>query len=123
MTDPRHGLGRRAEDAAARWLAARGWQILARRHRGSVGGELDLVAVDPQGVLVGIECRARHTGRTGTAAETVDPRRAMRLRQALAAYAMGTAARYAGLRVDLVTAQPEPGRRGSWRLTRLPGIG
>jgi putative endonuclease len=123
MADPRHLLGRAAEEAVARWLSAFGWEVLDRRVRPNGRGELDLVAIDPRDVLVGIECRARQTDRAGRPAESVDRRRVARLRLALVAYAAASSARHRGLRVDLVTARPETGGSGRWRLTRIEGVG
>ena len=123
MADPRHRLGLDAEDAAARWLSAVGWHVLARRCRPGAGGELDLVALDPLGMLVGIECRARRSDRAGRPAESLDGRRIARLRLALAAYAAASGMRHRGLRVDLVTARPDRDARERWRLARIPGIG
>lgn len=123
MADPRHLVGRAAEEAVARWLSTSGWQLLDRRIRPDGCGELDLVAVDPRRVLVGIECRARHTDRAGGPAESVDRRRVARLRLALVAYAAASGARHSGLRIDVITAQPEHGASGRWRLTRIEGVG
>ncbi len=118
MADPRHELGLRAEVAVARWLVARGWTVLERRWRCPIG-ELDLVARDPAGGLVGVEVKLRSTGRAGTGAESVDPRRMARLRAALATY--GRAAPPAtGLRLDLVTVTPAGD--GRWRIRHLPAI-
>jgi putative endonuclease len=121
VPDPRHALGLRGEEATARWLSDRGWTLLARRWR-CVSGELDLVLRDPDGVLVGVEVKVRHTTRAGGAAESVDPRRVARLRSALGDYARSTGAgsKAAGLRLDLVALSPAG--EGRWRLSRLPGI-
>lgn len=79
--------GREAEDAAAAWLAAKGWMILERRARGPRGsgaGEIDLVALDATGaapVVVFVEVKARPTLAAGL--ESVTP--AQRRRLALAA--------------------------------------
>jgi putative endonuclease len=123
MTDPRHALGRAAEEAVGDWLTGRGWRVIARRRRSPVGGEVDLVALDPAGVLVAIEVRARRTARAGSAAMSVDPRRLGRLRRTLASVARETGGHHTGLRVDLVTAEPAADRPGLWRLARIPGIG
>ena len=122
MGDPRHALGIAAEEAAAAWLTAAGWRVIRRRARAPGGGEVDLVLVDPRGTLVAIEVRARRSARTGTAATSVDGRRVARLGRTLAAVATGSREPYVGLRIDLVTAEPE-GVQGRWRLTRTPGIG
>lgn len=58
MPDPRHLLGRAAEDAVARWLTSAGWTLLERRWR-CPAGELDLVLCDPAGALVGMEVKLR----------------------------------------------------------------
>jgi putative endonuclease len=118
VTDPRHDLGLRAESAAAAWLRSRGWQILARRWR-SGQGELDLVCVDPGGMLVGVEVKLRRTGRAGTALEAIDRRRLARLRASLVAYAVASNVRSVGLRIDLVSATPAG---EAWRLARHAGI-
>jgi putative endonuclease len=118
VPDPRHDLGRRAEAATADWLTRGGWQVLARRWR-SGHGELDLVCVDPHGMLVGMEVKLRRTGRAGTALEAIDGRRMARLRGSLAAYAAASPAHWAGVRIDLVSATPAG---GAWRLRRFPAI-
>ena len=120
MPDPRHALGERAEDAAAAWLTSRGWTILARRWR-CPDGELDIVAQDPDGVLVGVEVKVRRTGRAGSPVETIDQRRLRRLRAALGRFASGSphAAR-SGLRVDLAAVHADG--LGRWRLSHHRGI-
>jgi putative endonuclease len=118
MSNPRHELGRRAEDAAATWLTQLGWRVMARRWR-STSGEIDLVCADRGGILVGVEVKLRRTGRAGSALEAVDARRLPRLRGALADYARESTHNWPALRVDLVAATPAA---GGWRLVRLPAI-
>lgn len=122
MGDPRHVLGLQAEAAVATWLQAAGWSLVARRARSAGGGEVDIVAVDPGGILVAVEVRARHSTRTGAAAWTVDGRRVARLRRTLAAVGAATSLPHRGLRVDLVAAEPMPAAPDRWRLRRIPGI-
>jgi putative endonuclease len=121
VVDPRHDLGRRGEEAVASWLAAAGWIVLERRWRGG-RGELDLVCLDPSGVLVGIEVKLRRTARAGSGEESVGAERLRRLRSALARYAADAPANlpHRGLRLDLVTLSPVGADR--WRLRRLPAI-
>jgi putative endonuclease len=120
VPDPRHDLGRRAEEAVARWLVASGWTLLDRRWRCSAG-ELDLVLRDPAGAVVGVEVKLRRTGRAGSGAESVDRRRVRRLRAALTAYVSVPQRRWApDLRLDLVVVTPAPD--GRWRLRRVPAI-
>ena len=122
MTDPRHALGMAVEAAVAAWLEDAGWTLLARRVRSANGGEVDIVAVDREQVLVAVEVRARRSARTGHGATTVDARRVARLRRTLASIAAETTVPHRGLRVDLVSAEPIPGSAGAWRLSRIRGI-
>jgi putative endonuclease len=120
MPDPRHLLGEWGEELAATWLTARGWTILARRWR-TAGGELDLVALDPEAVLVAVEVKLRSAPRTGEPAETIDRRRLRRLRAALGEFrARPGEAMRSELRVDLVAISRTPD--GRWRLTHHPAI-
>ena len=122
MGDPRHQLGLAAEAAVAAWLTHAGWRIIERRTRSPAGGEIDLVAIDPDRTLVAIEVRARRTRRTGAAAVTVDARRVARLGRTLGAIAASGGHSHRALRVDLVTVEPTD-EHGRWRLARVPGIG
>lgn len=120
MPDPRHALGERAEEAAAAWLSARSWTILARRWR-CPEGELDLVALDPGGVLVAIEVKLRRTGRAGDALESIDRHRLRRLRTALVRFRAAAARPMSEeMRIDLVTLRP--GGPGAWRLAHHRAI-
>ncbi len=123
MGDPRHELGIVAERTVAAWLEQSGWRLLGRRVRAPGGGEVDIVAVDPGGVLVGIEVRARRTARAGIGTESIDPRRTARTGRTLAAIAAGARVAHRGLRIDLVSVMPEPGTDAGWRLRRIPNIG
>jgi putative endonuclease len=120
VPDPRHALGERAEAATAAWLETRGWTILARRWR-CRDGELDLVALDRDGVLVGIEVKVRRTGRAGIPIESIDRRRLLRLRAALVGFTSEASRPVGnGLRVDLVAMRPEG--LGRWRLSHHRAI-
>ena len=99
--------GRRGEDAAATYLEAQGWHVLARRVR-TKAGEVDLVA--RRGALVAfVEVKARATAHELDFA--IDERRLARV----AAAAELLMADYAGpgddIRVDVVLIAPgEPPR-------------
>ena len=124
MGDPRHNLGIVAERAVATWLEASGWRLLGRRVRASGGGEVDIVALDPDGVLVGVEVRARRTARAGTGAESFTGHRVRRAGRTVAAFAAANDVRHRGVRIDLVSVMPEPGPiAGQWRLRRIAAIG
>jgi putative endonuclease len=122
MGDPRHDLGLAAEAAVATWLTDAGWRIVERRARSPTGGEVDIVAIDPERTLVAVEVRARRTRRAGEAALTVDQRRVMRLQRTLASIGNDRRRGHRALRVDLVAVEPA-GQPGRWRLVRVPGIG
>ena len=122
MGDPRHELGLAAEAAVAGWLTDAGWRVVERRARSPTGGEVDIVAIDPDRTLVAVEVRARRTRRAGEAALSVDQRRVVRLRRTLASIAAEGRRGHLALRVDLVTVEPA-GQVGRWRLVRVPGIG
>lgn len=76
-TDPRHRFGQASEQLAERFLRAKGYRILERNLRTSLG-ELDLVA-DDDGVLVFVEVKARATAAFGGAVLAVDRRKRAKL--------------------------------------------
>jgi putative endonuclease len=117
--DPRHRLGLEAEAIVASRLIAAGWRVLAQRYR-SPEGELDLVCLDPEGTLVGIEVRARRSPRAGSAIESIGRRKVARLRSALTGFALREHPRHRSRRLDLVTLDRTD---RAWRLVRHPGIG
>lgn len=79
-TDPRHELGRAAEEAAASYLEACGFSLLARNVR--VGRlEIDLV-LRQEGLIVVAEVRARTAGALVKALDTVDWRKQRKVRRA-----------------------------------------
>jgi Holliday junction resolvase-like predicted endonuclease len=124
MGDPRHDLGIAAERAVGVWLEAFGWRLLGRRVRAAGGGEVDIVALDPDGVLVGVEVRARRSVRTGIGSESIGADRVRRTGRTLATFGAASGIPHRGLRVDLVSVMPEPGpTAGNWRLRRFPDIG
>jgi Holliday junction resolvase-like predicted endonuclease len=83
------------------------------------GGELDLVCIDPEGVLVGVEVKLRSSGRAGSGLESLDQPRVRRLRRALVAYRTTHRQFTAGMRIDLITLDAEG---DAWRLRHLRGV-
>ncbi len=75
-------VGAAAEAFAARWLAARGTELLLRNYRRR-RGELDLV-IREGSVLAIVEVRMRRDGRFGGAAASVDARKQRRITLAAA---------------------------------------
>ncbi len=72
--------GRQGEDAAARLLAQRGYQVIARNVR-TPSGELDLIAVHGE-FTVFVEIKTRHGRGHGLPEEAVTPAKKTRLRAA-----------------------------------------
>lgn len=75
--DPRHQFGQDSETSAEQFLRRKGYAILERNLRTTIG-ELDLVA-DDHGVLVFVEVKARTTGAFGGALLAVDRRKQAKL--------------------------------------------
>lgn len=82
--DRRLPLGRRGENAAARYLRRLGYVIVARGHRDAVG-EIDLVAVDGR-TLVFIEVKTRTSQDAGHPADAVDEKKQRRLTRLALSY-------------------------------------
>ena len=77
-------LGRRGEDAAARYLKKLGYIIVARGHRDNIG-EIDLVAVDGRTVVF-IEVKTRTSHDAGHPADAVDGKKQQRLTRLALSY-------------------------------------
>jgi putative endonuclease len=109
MTVARQALGRRAEDEAAAWYAARGYEVVDRNWR-CRDGELDVVALDRRRrVVVVCEVKARTTDRFGTALEAVGYRKQAQLRRLaarwLAERGRDVGTRGARVRFDVASSQ------------------
>ncbi len=116
---PRGRTGASAEAAAAAYLTALGWLVVARNVR--VGrDELDLVAWTPapERQLVVVEVRARSGDAFGSGLESVDARKVARLYRAVGALrrcghpALGPGPLAHAVRVDLVVLRRAPS--GAW---------
>ena len=77
ILDPRRLFGQEGEAEAERYLRRKGYRIVARNVRSSLG-ELDLVAEDGQ-TLVFIEVKARRSGEFGGAIHAVHGRKQQKL--------------------------------------------
>ena len=84
LFDPRKLLGQEGESAAEEYLRHKGYRIVARNLRSSVG-ELDLVVEDGQ-VLVFVEVKARRSNAFGGAIHAVHQRKQEKLIQLAAQY-------------------------------------
>lgn len=68
--DPRHALGKRGEEIAARALRRAGYKVLYRNYRARGGGEVDLVCRH-RDTLVFVEVKTRSSQAYGAPAEAV----------------------------------------------------
>ncbi|RBP98134.1 YraN family protein [Bifidobacterium aemilianum] len=84
LTDPSvssRQLGRLGEQYARSWLEEQGWRILDHNWH-SRYGELDLVALDPQGLLVFVEVKTRRSKLYGSPQEAITAHKRLTLRRA-----------------------------------------
>ncbi len=102
-----HARGASAEAHAARWLAARGYELMARNFD-TPAGEIDLIALDGE-VLCFVEVKARRDDSCGSPLEAVDRRRQRRLGRAAALYLAESGWR-GPCRFDVVGMQLRHGR-------------
>jgi putative endonuclease len=96
--------GRRSEIVAALWLSLKFYRVLGRRVRTHLG-ELDLVALSPDGVLCFIEVKARAL--QASAADSITARQRGRIERAAALY-LGAhpALRHKAVRFDAILVTP-----------------
>jgi putative endonuclease len=107
--------GARGEEAAARFLARRGWRLLARNWRGG-GGEIDLVA-SRRGLVAICEVKTR-TSAAALEEPLTAAQRARILRAAAAFLASRPDLAQSPVRLDLLVVQP---RRFWARVRHLAG--
>ncbi|MFT8704077.1 YraN family protein [Bifidobacterium aquikefiricola] len=96
-------LGMLGERYAEHWLICRGWRILGRNWQ-SRYGELDIIAVDTDGMIVFVEVKTRRNRRFGNPQDAVDYRKQRNLRRAGSQWLCDTSHRVAhhGVRFDVV---------------------
>ncbi|GAA3196825.1 YraN family protein [Actinocorallia longicatena] len=93
-------LGRRGENAAARYLTRLGWTVLDRNWR-CPEGELDIVAFDGRHHVI-CEVKTRRSHAFGTPAEAITVDKASRLRKLARRWADQHGVRAGSLRIDLI---------------------
>jgi putative endonuclease len=109
MTGWNKRIGRKGEDAAARLLAERGYDVLARNVR-TPSGELDLVAVHGE-YTVFVEIKARHGRAHGLPEEAVTPAKKARLRAAAQHYLQERNMMETPWRIDVAVVKFDPAGR------------
>ncbi|MGH7857052.1 MAG: YraN family protein [Candidatus Binatia bacterium] len=100
MSLQRLALGRRAEEAAAEYLARNRHRILERNFR-CAAGEIDLVSTVGD-LLVFVEVRSRTRADYGRGIETVDRRKQLRIRQAAEAFLYARRLGEVSVRFDVI---------------------
>ncbi|MBI5582622.1 MAG: YraN family protein [Deltaproteobacteria bacterium] len=105
----RSDLGGRGEDLAVGFLKAKGYTILERNFRSSVG-EIDIVAQEAQ-TLVFVEVKTRETDGFGSAKWAVDQKKRRKVSMAALAYLNQKArgerpARFDVVAVDITNGKP-----------------
>ena len=93
-------LGKSGEQAAAEYLESCGLRILDRNWR-SADGEIDIVAVDRQ-VLVVCEVKSRTSVRYGSPLEAVSRAKRARLRRLAVQWLNAHGVRFEQVRIDVV---------------------
>jgi putative endonuclease len=109
-SDPRHRFGQASELLAEQFLRAKGYRILERNLRTSIG-ELDLV-VEDAGVLVFVEVKGRATEAYGGARLAVDRRKQAKLVRLASQYLAQRHLTDKPCRFDVVLVQGPPSAEG-----------
>jgi putative endonuclease len=112
-------LGQRGEQAAAEYLAAQGFRIIARNWR-CAEGEIDIVAVERH-TLVVCEVKTRSSDRRGTPLESVSRAKRNRLRRLAIRWLTAHGVRFDQVRVDIVGVTPAPA--GGFTVEHVRGVG
>ncbi|MCL6634598.1 MAG: YraN family protein [Peptococcaceae bacterium] len=100
MTIQRRILGRKGEEAAARYLEKNGYRILNRNYICRLG-EIDMVALDGD-TIVFVEVRSRTSDEFGLAQESINGRKKTKLRQLAWHYLKAEGKTGRGCRFDVV---------------------
>lgn len=107
-------VGEAGEQAAAEFLTASGYRIIARNVRFR-SGEIDLIAQDG-GVLVFVEVKTRRGRRYGTPGEAVTAAKQRRLARLASLYLARLGSKPPPCRFDVVEVEPGPDGRLRCRL-------
>lgn len=97
----RRRFGDAGEQAAVDWLVASNWQIIDRNWR-CPEGEVDIVALDPDGVLVFVEVKTRAGTGFGYPLEALDDAKLRRMRAVARQWMRSHKGRGRGMRIDAV---------------------
>ncbi len=109
MSHARGRLGDRGEIIAERFLAARGYTVLARKYR-CPEGEIDLVCRDGE-ILAFVEVKTRRGTAFGIPEEAVTPRKLAHVQAAGQHYLVAHRHEDHPWRIDVVAVQLDPAGR------------
>ncbi|MCW5828752.1 MAG: YraN family protein [Deltaproteobacteria bacterium] len=115
---PRKNLGARGEDAAAIWLARKGWQIVERNWNCALG-ELDIIARDGE-TYVFVEVRTKSGREFGSGIESVTPGKVKKLIRLAEAYVQSGGIRDVPLRIDVIGVDEAPD--GTYAFEHVPNV-
>ncbi len=107
MLDKRKQTGQHGEDAAAMYLTERGYSIVQRNWRCTVG-ELDIVA-EADNTLVFVEVRTKRSRNFGTAVESITPTKQAKLVELAETYLQETNILNQDWRIDVIAIWLEAG--------------
>jgi Holliday junction resolvase-like predicted endonuclease len=102
MASSRHILGTRGEDIAIYYLTRKHYTILSRNVR-TKAGEIDLVAMRPDGALAFIEVKTRLSKRHGKPYEAVTQSKLKRLHRAIQLYLLQSKRSHSTLVVEVIS--------------------
>jgi putative endonuclease len=109
MTSRNTIIGKKGEDAAARFLSQKGYTVIARNVR-TPFGELDLIAVHGE-FTVFIEVKTRSSRRHGLPEEAITPRKKEHLLASAQHYLQAREASDSAWRIDVAAVEYDPAGR------------
>ena len=107
-------IGKMGEDVAAEYLSDLGYDIVERNYNVRMG-EIDIIAVSPEDVLVFVEVKTRSGECFGLACEAVDRRKQEKIIKAAQTYTY-----YGDMRFDIIEVYYEKG--GEFLVKRINHI-
>lgn len=110
MPTDRRKFGDSGENEAAAFLARRGFRVLARNVRLGRLGEIDIVALDPGGILVFVEVKTRRDAAFGPPEEALTPSKVRTLAACAEAWRNQKGWMAREWRVDVVAIDHSSGR-------------
>jgi putative endonuclease len=119
-TASRAQIGALGEQLAVEHLTSFGWRVLARNWRCRYG-ELDVIAVEPGGVVVFVEVKTRTSEQFGGVAQAVTPDKVRRLRRLAGLWLASQNGSWSQVRIDVIGVRV--GHRPTPEISHLQGVG